>query len=229
MALTYGFYNAELVNGSYDRTYDAEDFGAMFDGLISDGVFPTYGKQFKVTKYAELKVKIHPGKAWFNGTWTILDKATAISVDKDAPLTAIILQINKKQRSNTIFAMAAGSKVSLTNSDDLGVYQYCLAYVRVANGAITGVESHVGEGSENITPLATGLLGGSSGGGNGSLSASAYTTDIKFHGDSGFDLAFRDEKGLTYENKFTITYAADGSVSSITNQTAGRSINISYD
>ena len=33
MALTYGFYNAELVNGSYDRTYDAEDFGAMFDGL----------------------------------------------------------------------------------------------------------------------------------------------------------------------------------------------------
>ena len=35
MALTYGFYNAELVNGSYDRTYDAEDFGAMFDGLIS--------------------------------------------------------------------------------------------------------------------------------------------------------------------------------------------------
>ena len=81
MALTYGFYNAELVNGSYDRTYDAEDFGAMFDGLISDGVFPTYGKQFKVTKYAELKVKVNTGKAWLNGTWTILDKAIAVSVD----------------------------------------------------------------------------------------------------------------------------------------------------
>ena len=124
MALTYGFYNAELVNGSYDRTYDAEDFGAMFDGLISDGVFPTYGKQFKVTKYAELKVKVNTGKAWLNGTWTILDKAIAVSVDKDAPITAIILQVNKKQRTNSIFAMAAGNKVSLTNSDDLGVYQY---------------------------------------------------------------------------------------------------------
>ena len=100
MALTYGFYNAELVNGSYDRTYDAEDFGAMFDGLISDGVLPTYGKQFKVTKYAELKVKVNTGKAWLNGTWTILDKAIAVSVDKDAPITAIILQVNKKQRTN---------------------------------------------------------------------------------------------------------------------------------
>ena len=236
MALTYGFYNAELVNGSYDRTYDAEDFGAMFDGLISDGVFPTYGKKFKVTKYSELKVKVSTGKAWFNGTWTTLDKAIAISVDKDAPLSAIILQVNKKERKNSIIALAAGNKVTLTNSDDLGVYQYCLAYVRVSGGAITGVENHVGEGDENVTPLATGLMGGgssagsaSSGGVSGTMSASAYTTGIRFHGDTGFDLTFKDEKGLTYENSFTIQNGADGAISSITNKSTGRSINVSYD
>ena len=232
MALTYGFYNAELVNGSYDRTYDAEDFGAMFDGLISDGVFPTYGKQFKVTKYAELKVKVNTGKAWLNGTWTILDKAIAVSVDKDAPITAIILQVNKKQRTNSIFAMAAGNKVSLTNSDDLGVYQYCLAYAKVSGGAITGVENHVGEGSENVTPLAAGLMGGGSASGgtsSGTISASAYTTGIKFHGGTGFDLTFKDEKGLTYENSFTIQNGADGAISSITNKSTGRSISVSYD
>lgn len=39
MALTYGFYNAELKDGKYDRSYDAEDFGAMFNGIITDGVF----------------------------------------------------------------------------------------------------------------------------------------------------------------------------------------------
>lgn len=234
MALTYGFYNAQLVNGAYDRTYDAEDFGAMFDGLISDGVFPTYGKRFKVTKYAELKVKVSTGKAWLNGTWTILDKAIAIDVDREAPLTAIILQVDKKHRRNAIFAMPSGNQVSLINNNQLEVYQYCLAYVHVSGGAITSVESHVGEGDENVTPLASGLMGGGSAGtsdsgSSGTISASVYTTGISFHGDSGLDLTFKDERGLTYKNSFSIEYGANGDISSITNKSTGRSISISYD
>lgn len=231
MALTYGFYNAELVNGEYDRTYDADDFGKMFDGLITDGVFPTYGKQFKCSKYNDLAVKVGTGKAWFNGTWSILEKASSITVDKSAPLSAIVLQIDKKKRKNSIIAIAAGNKVTLTNDDEQGLYQYCLAYVRVSGGAITEVENHVGEGEENVTPLAAGLLGGGSAGSEtpGTMSASAYTTGIKFHKDTGFTLRFRDEKGLVYENNFTIDKGSDGKITAINNKDSGRSITVTYD
>ena len=40
MAFSFGFYNA--VN--HDRRYDAVQFGQIFDGIISDGVYATYKK-----------------------------------------------------------------------------------------------------------------------------------------------------------------------------------------
>ena len=49
-------------------------------------MFPTYGKKFKVTKYSGLKVKVDTGKAWFNGTWTVLDKAVTVLVPEKALL-----------------------------------------------------------------------------------------------------------------------------------------------
>lgn len=232
MSLLYGFYNAKLVDGAYDRTYDAEDFGRMFDGIISDGVLPTYGKKFKVSKYSDTKVKIDTGKAWLNGTWSILDKPILMDVNTAAPITAIVLQINKNGRTNSIIAIGAGNTLNLMHDDDLGVYQYCLAYVKVTNKVITGIESHVGNGSENVTPLATCLMGGgssSSGGTNGTMSASAYTTGIKFDSNNGFALTFKDEKGLTYVNNYAMLMNKDGTIAAITNRTAGRSITVSYE
>lgn len=232
MALRYGFYNAKLVDGAYDRAYDAEDFGRFFDGIISDGVLPAYGKKFKVSKYSDTKVKVSTGKAWLNGTWTILDKAIALSVDTTAPITAIVLQINKNERTNSIITVSAGNTLKLVNDDDLGVYQYCLAYVKVANKVIASIESHVGNGSENVTPIASCLAG--SGGGStsagttGTMSASAYTTAIKFDDNNGFALTFKDEKGLTYVNDYVMELNSDGSIAAISNKTAGRSISVSY-
>ncbi len=232
MALHYGFYNAKLVDGAYDRTYDAEDFGRMFDGIISDGVLPAYGKQFKVTKYSDTKVKISTGKAWLNGTWTILDKATVLEVNTAAPLTAIVLQVNKNARKNSIIAIGAGNTLKLMHDDDLGVYQYCLAYVKVTNKVITSIESHVGNGSENVTPLASGLTSAgtdNSSAGTGVIASSTYTTGIRFNQNGGFDLTFKDQKGLTYTNEFEVALDDDGNIATITNKSAGRSITISYE
>lgn len=228
MALHYGFYNAKLVDGAYDRTYDAEDFGRMFDGIISDGVLPTYGKMFKVTKYSDTKVKVSTGKAWLNGTWTILDKAMTVEVNTSAPITAIVLQISKNARRNSIIAIGAGNTISLMHDDDLGVYQYCLAYVKVTNKVIASIESHIGSGSENITPLSTCLMGGGNSSSGGIMTASVYTTAIKFDSDNGFALTFKDENGLSYVNNFETLLNEDGSIAAITNKTAGRSIAITY-
>ena len=44
MPITSGFYNS--VNG--DRVYDADQFGSLFDGIISEGIFPNVGDKFFV-------------------------------------------------------------------------------------------------------------------------------------------------------------------------------------
>ena len=46
MAITSGFYNS--VNG--DRTYDADQFGSLFDGIIAPGVFPNVGDKFPLKR-----------------------------------------------------------------------------------------------------------------------------------------------------------------------------------
>ena len=47
MAVTSGFFNS--LYG--DRKYNAEQFSAMFDNLITDGVFSNVGNAFQVTAY----------------------------------------------------------------------------------------------------------------------------------------------------------------------------------
>lgn len=236
MSFKYGFYNAELVGEVYDRTYDAEDFSCLFDGLISDGVFKTYGDKFKVTKTGNTSVKVGTGKAWLNGTWNVLDQPKSFTVDGSAPLSAVVLQVSKSSRTNSLYIKKGGNTISLINDDDTGVYQYCLAYIHVntSTKAITSIESHIGNGSENVTPWAMGLLGGGSSGSSSEgssstiIDASAYTTGIRFKGATGFELDFKDENGLTYTNKFTITLD-NNKIVKITNKTAGRSIAVSYE
>ena len=41
MAITYGFFNAiKQSDGTYDRTYNADQMSTYFEGLVSDG-FPS--------------------------------------------------------------------------------------------------------------------------------------------------------------------------------------------
>ena len=230
MPIEYGFYNAKLQNGVFDRTYDAEDFGQLLDGLVSDGIFKGYGDEFKVTKIGTSSVSIGTGKAWFNGTWNVNKNPIKIGLPTSNPIVAITITVNKSRRMNYITTASYGntSSITMTRDDTNGIFEYCLAYVRMSNGTISSIESHIGQGTENITPWATGLLGGGSSGGGGKLEASAYTTGIKFKGTSGFDLTFKDANGLTYVNNFKITESA-GKISSITNISAGRSITINYE
>ena len=230
MSFEYGFYNAELENGEYDRTYSAEDFGQIFDGMISDGVFKGYGSEFKMTKTGPTTISVGTGKAWLNGTWNVLKSPLALDIPSRSPIVAVMLTINKKARWNHFSVQSFGNEtaVSMTQNETLGLFQHCLAYVRISNGAISSIESHIGQGTKNVTPWAKGLLGGGSVSSGGKLEASAYTTGIKFKGTSGFDLTFKDANGLTYVNNFAITESA-GKISSITNKSTGRSITISYE
>lgn len=77
------------------------------------------------------------------------------------------------------------------------------------------------------SPTAEGLLGGSPVV-SGNVTAASYTTGITFKGDTAFDLTFKTENGLSYKNSFSVTNDKTGKITSIKNETAGRSIAISY-
>ena len=164
MAVTYGFYNSL----NKDRVYNAEQMSSIFNGVITDGVFSTIGNTFTTVAGTGLQVIVKPGKAWFDGTWTLndallpLDIATAdVSLDR---IDAIILEVNSSAsvRANSIkvlkgTASANPVKPTLTNTET--VHQYALAYVTIAAGATSitagNIEINVGK---STCPFVTSVL-----------------------------------------------------------------------
>jgi len=72
MALTYGFFDAELVQGQYDRVYNAAEFAQYFSLLIKNGVFPDPSTNLQVkasSPTANMNVNIEAGYGWINGYW----------------------------------------------------------------------------------------------------------------------------------------------------------------
>lgn len=139
MTVTYGFYNSV----SNDRTYDALQFGRMFDGVITDGVFETVGEALEPTTGTGMQVVIKDGRAWFNHTWTLNDADLALAIaasDLVNPrIDTVVLEVNESNgvRANSIKVITgtpAGvpTPPSLTNTSE--IHQHPLAYVYVGAG-----------------------------------------------------------------------------------------------
>lgn len=148
MPFRYGFYNS--VNG--DRKYSSEDMGALFDGIITDGVFDSIGEIFAVTPGDGLQVIVGSGKAWFNRTWNINDAPFPVNLDDPDVILdrydAIVLEVNSGEtaRENSIKAVkgvaaSQPTKPGLANSETLK--QYPLAYIRVRSGSTVVLKSDI--------------------------------------------------------------------------------------
>lgn len=95
MPITSGFYNS--VNG--DRVYDADQFGSLFDGIISEGVFPNVGDKFFVRPVNNtMGVYVGSGKAWLNRRWvenagdeTLTVQAANASLDR---IDSVVLSVD---------------------------------------------------------------------------------------------------------------------------------------
>lgn len=85
MAEKSGFFNAKLVSGSYDRTYQAEDFADCLSLFIPNGIYvedsETLTGTIDKTTVQGLKpyssgtsLFIKEGKAFINGYWYLLDE-----------------------------------------------------------------------------------------------------------------------------------------------------------
>ena len=164
MAVTYGFYNSL----GKDRVYNAEQMSAIFDGVITDGVFASIGGKLIPTAGSGMQVIVKPGKCWFNSTWTVNDSELPLSIPAaDVSLTridAIAVQINSaiNTRANSIriiqgTASANPAKPTLISSPTL--HQYALGYVTVPANATSisasNIEVNVGK---STCPFVTSVL-----------------------------------------------------------------------
>lgn len=136
MALTYGFFDS--VNG--DRNYNANTFSAMFDGLVTDGVYKNVGSAFTVTAGVGFSVNVGTGKAWFNHTWTI--NSTLLNLEMDVSdlllprIDMVYLTVDTRNtvRRNSIGLIQGEPNVTPTRPtvpDSDGCYHYPLAYIQV--------------------------------------------------------------------------------------------------
>lgn len=159
MTYTSGFFNS--VN--HDRTYDADTFGSMFDGVINDGVFRTWGEGMVVTAVGGMTVAVGTGRAWFNHTWTLVTADERLTLAASSPsmprIDAVVLRVDKSTsvRRNRIYikqGQASGSPSRLALENTSTVREYVLADIRVNNGATAISQSNITNQIGRDTPFA---------------------------------------------------------------------------
>lgn len=140
MAFEFGFYNS--IDG--DRTYDADQFGDLFTGLITDGVYASIGDALMTTPGPGLSVIVGTGRAWFNKTWNVNRTKMQLNLDLADLLLpridAVVLEVNKNSfsRTNSIKIITGTPSANPTRpgySATNNVYQYPLAYIYVKANA----------------------------------------------------------------------------------------------
>ena len=171
MGVTSGFYNSF----NHDRLYNADQFGSIFDGLISDGVYHNVGQAFAVSPGNGLSVNVGSGRGWFQHTWIYNDGVLPVPIDTPPVgglkrIDTIVIGVNKNQavRASSIYALAgtaAANPSPRTLSDGTnGLYEYALAFVTVDSAvdtiSVTKIKQIVGRPEEGgvpyvICPVAT--------------------------------------------------------------------------
>lgn len=148
MPETSGFFNAELIDGKYDRTYLAETFAEYFASFIANGVFPnpSTGLQVLAGSPEGMSVRVQPGYAWINGYWYKLygDPQTLTIEVADGVLNRIdniVVRWSKNARAIALAVVKgtpASDPVAPAVSRQQDIYELCIAQVKV-NAAITKV------------------------------------------------------------------------------------------
>ena len=164
MAITSGFFDS--VNG--DRKYSAQQFGNLFTGIISDGVFSGVGGGLKVESRSS-QVYINTGRAWCRGTWLDNDAYASLNVPANSHpnysrYDAVVLTFDtsssvRRNSIDYISGVAAATPLKPTLKNDSLTKQMPLCYIfRPANSTTitqSNIESTIGT---SACPYITGPL-----------------------------------------------------------------------
>lgn len=169
MAESSGFFNAELVNGQYDREYLAEAFAKYFSLFIANGVFPnpSDGLQVFENTTADMNVLMHPGYAWIDGYWYKLDGNLTLAIDPAGGvlnrIDSIMVRWDLEKRS--IYAQVAkGTPASEPTAPEVmrspDFSDLCVAHIRVDAGTTKIMQSMITDTRMNssLCGIVTGVV-----------------------------------------------------------------------
>ena len=183
MAVTSGFFDAVISGGIPDRKYSADQFGAIFDGIITDGVFEKFPstvynstdekwEPFKVSASEDstldhIQIEIGPGRAWLNKTWTLIEesdyeiKTIEPRNNADPRLDGVYIKVDKSERRNSIWVEKGTPQtrpILTIPTSTSSVKYYLIATIYVESGAETN-DSIVITDKDIITNM-VGVTGG---------------------------------------------------------------------
>ena len=153
MAEYSGFFNAQLVNETYDRVYDAGNFAEYFSTFISDGVFAEPSNQLKVVPKSGLTVTLKAGKAFIEGYWYKLDEDMDFTLSANSASYSIndLIVISLNKSSRTIVAEKKENVSSMLPTNNGTVHELVVASISVGVGASTITESNITDRRANTS------------------------------------------------------------------------------
>ena len=168
MAITFGFFNAiKQTDGTYDRTYNAEQMSGYFEGLVSDGVYENVGDAMQVIASGGMQVQVKSGRMLIDSKWLKNDAAYSIDITPAHVTlnryTAIVARLDKSARTISIVAKDgenATDPVKPAISDTVSVKEMCLAYIYVGRGVTEITQSAIEDTrpDTNICGWVTGII-----------------------------------------------------------------------
>lgn len=168
MAITYGFFNAiKQSDGTYDRTYNADQMSAYFEGLVSDGVYESVDDAMQVLAGTGMQVQVGAGRAIIDSKWIkntaaypLIINAAHVTLNR---YTAIIIRLDLSARTIVITTKDGENattpvKPVIANSET--IKELCLAYVYVGRGvtAITQANIEDARPDNNVCGWVTGIV-----------------------------------------------------------------------
>lgn len=156
MSVTYGFFNAQQVNGDYDRKYGADELAEYFASLIGNGISADVTDCFKITPVSGMQISINAGYAWINGYWVKNDSAViktlAVAPSANSRKDSIVLRFSKADRSIELFvvqgdASSTPSFKPLTRTSD--VYELMIGYITITAGISAITSAMITDTREN--------------------------------------------------------------------------------
>ena len=152
MAEQSGFFNANVVNGEYDRVYLAEQFAKYFASFIGNGIFGGKSNELMVSESSTtgMKVEVLSGMGWINGYWYentgnhslsiaiadgVLNRIDSIVLRWDKVLRNIQLAVKKGE--------FAGEPSAPAVQRDADVYELKIAEVSVKAGAVSLTQADI--------------------------------------------------------------------------------------
>lgn len=161
MAETSGFFDAEeLVDGTYDREYVAEQWANYFKLFVGNGVFASPTNQLKVKANSGMIVKVLPGWGWINGYWYHNDADLAVTIPANVTVVTrvdgIFLRFDSSERRISVVVGAGRT----TPNRAAPYYELKLAEVTVAVGAtaISDVNIEDTRADTSVCGFVTGLI-----------------------------------------------------------------------